>query len=100
MTLRLKEIGIRKVLGSTVSQVIFLLSRKFMLLAMAGYLLSVPIAYTLMQKWLQGFAFRTDMDFAIFIYSGIALVIVSMVAVTMQSFKAAVSNPVDTLKEE
>jgi len=99
-SLRKKEVGIRKVLGSSIFRVVLLLSRNYIFLALSGFVISIPVVYVLMTSWLQRFAFRTDMDSTIFIYSGIALVIVSMVAVIIQSFKAAISNPIASLREE
>jgi len=99
-TLRQKEIGIRKVLGSSVSQAIYLLSKKFTLLALLGYTLSIPVGYILMQNWLKGFVFRTDFSPYIILYTGLLLFTVSLIAVFSQALEAAYSNPVDMLKED
>ena len=99
-SLRKKEVGIRKVLGSSVFKVILLLSRNYIFLALSGFVISVPVVYVLMTSWLQRFAFRTYIDSSVFIFSGLALIAVSMLAVTFQTFKAAISNPVESLKDE
>jgi putative ABC transport system permease protein len=97
---RTKEIGIRKVLGATIPQVIFLLSREFLVLVGIAIIIAVPIAWIAGNKWLENFAYRIDISSWMFLLAaGIALLIAVM-AVSLQSFKAAKANPVKSLRSE
>ncbi|MFH1194902.1 MAG: ABC transporter permease [bacterium] len=95
-----KEIGIRKTLGASVSAILFLLSKEFLKWLVIANLIAAPIAYFLIQKWLEDFAYRIDVSWMIFVFAaGISLVI-AMITVAFQSVKAALANPVDSLKYE
>jgi putative ABC transport system permease protein len=97
---RTKEIGIRKVLGATILQVIFLLSREFLVLVGLAIIIAVPLAWVAGNKWLENFAYRINISNWMFLLAaGIALVIAVM-AVSLQSFKAAKANPVKSLRSE
>jgi putative ABC transport system permease protein len=95
-----KEIGIRKVLGATVSSIIFLFSERFIKWVLVSNLIAWPIAYIAMTKWLQGFAYRTGIGIGIFILSALLTILIALVTVSYQSIKAAVANPVKALKYE
>lgn len=101
---RRKEVGIRKVLGSSVSQVIMLLSREFMLLILVAMLIAWPVAYYAITVWLGEFEYRIDLlsvtNLLVFILAGILALIIGLVTVGYQSRAAAVINPVNALKEE
>ena len=97
---RTKEIGVRKVLGSTVSEIILLLSRDFTKLVLLANILAWPIAWYTMQKWLQNFAYRTEIGYGVFILSGLIALIIALVTVSFRTIKAANSNPVKALKYE
>lgn len=97
---RTKEIGIRKVLGCSVIQIVSLLSRDFTKLVAISFLIACPISYFVMKGWLQNFAYRTSMSFWIFIASGILALLIALVTVSVQTMKSATSNPVKALKYE
>lgn len=97
---RTREIGIRKVLGASVSNVVTLLSREFLLLVIGANLLAWPVAYLLIDRWLQDFAYRTGISWHIFISAGMASIIIAMLTVSFQAVKSALANPVDSLWRE
>ncbi|KAA2245325.1 FtsX-like permease family protein [Chitinophaga agrisoli] len=98
--LRVKEVGIRKVLGASTYNVTVLLSGNFMLLVLIATLLSWPLAWWTMSRWLNGFAYRIHIDIWIFALSGILAILVAMLTVGVQAMKAAFMNPVKSLKME
>ncbi len=101
MTLqRTKEIGIRKALGSTSSEVVILLSKGFILLVMIANLIAWPLAWYIMSNWLASFPYKIDINPALFIISGLGVVIIAFLSVGSQTFKAAQVNPAQTLKNE
>lgn len=97
---RTKEIGIRKVLGASATQISMLLSKDFLLIVLLAMLISLPVAWWLMQRWLQGFAYRIDVQWWIFALAGVSAVLIALVTVSFQSIKAALANPVDSLRNE
>lgn len=97
---RVKEIGVRKVLGASVSQLVSMMSREFIKLIAIAFILSVPIAWLAMNSWLEKFAYKIAMPLLIFVYAGVAALIVALVTVSFESFRAASSNPVNTLRSE
>lgn len=97
---RKKEIGIRKVLGASVSHVVTMLSRDFMILVLISIAIGIPVGYYLMNKWLQDFAYRTDITLAVFITAGLISLIIAGVTVSFESLRAARTNPVNSLRSE
>jgi putative ABC transport system permease protein len=97
---RTKEIGIRKVLGASVSKVFFLLTKDFTKWVILANLIAWPIAYTAMNGWLNNFAYRTSVRLWTFLFSGILALIVALITVSYQTVKAAIDNPVDSLRYE
>ncbi|TDE08284.1 ABC transporter permease [Dyadobacter psychrotolerans] len=97
---RTKEIGIRKVLGSTASQILVLLSRDFLRLVVLSIFIASPIAYLLMKQWLQDFAYRVDISWWIFALAAGVSIVVAILTVGYQSLRAALLNPVESLKVE
>ncbi len=97
---RTKEIGIRKVLGASVTQIVQLLSKDFLRLVILGIVIASPIAYWAMNKWLQDFAYRVDISWWIFALAGIVAIVISLLTVSYQSIKAALMNPVKSLRTE
>ncbi|MFH2107359.1 MAG: ABC transporter permease [Chrysiogenia bacterium] len=97
---RTKEIGIRKVLGATAREMAALLIRDYVLLIGLANIIAWPIAYYLMQRWLQNFAYRTSMSITIFIFSGLLGLAIALLTVSYQAIRAARANPVDSLRYE
>ncbi|MEO9482251.1 MAG: FtsX-like permease family protein [Ekhidna sp.] len=97
---RTKEIGVRKVLGISTSQIMLLLSKEFMLLIGLAFVVAIPLAYYLLTQWLDGFAFRIDIEVWPFIIAGFLTFFISSVTVALHAFKASYINPVETLKCE
>ena len=97
---RTKEIGIRKVLGDSVSGILMLLSRDFVKWVIVANVIAIPIAYTAMNRWLQNFAYRTHMGIRTFLISITMALIIALISVSYQSVKAATANPVDSLRYE
>ena len=97
---RTKEIGIRKVLGASVTGVVVLLSKDFLKLIVAANIIAWPLAYFGMNKWMQNFAYKSGIDLWVFLYTGILAVGIALITVSYQSIKAALLNPVDAIKYE
>jgi putative ABC transport system permease protein len=97
---RTKEIGIRKVLGASVSRIVGHLSKEFMLLVVMANIIAWPVAWFAMSKWLQNFTYRIDMGWWIFILSGALALFIALLTVSYQAIKAAHANPVDALRYE
>lgn len=97
---RAKEIGIRKVLGATVGQVVLLLSKDFVRLLIIAFLIAIPLGYLSMRQWLDNFAYKTDISAAVFMIAGLSVVIIAWLTISFQSIKAALANPVDSLRDE
>jgi putative ABC transport system permease protein len=97
---RTKEIGIRKVLGGSVSGIILLLSREFTKWVLVANILAWPIAYFFMTRWLQNFAYKMSIGLGIFVLSGFLAFAIALATVSYQSVKAAVSDPIDSLRYE
>lgn len=97
---RNKEIGIRKVLGASVSGIVKLLSKDFLKLVVLSILISIPIAWLAMNNWLQSYAYRIEINWWIFIIAGILAILIALATVSFQAVKAALANPVKSLKTE
>ena len=98
--LRIKEIGIRKVLGASVSNLVLMLSKEFAVLVGLANLIAWPIAYYAMNRWLQDFAYRIDLEIWAFVLSGFLALLISLTTVSYQAWKVARTNPVDALRYE
>ncbi|MEL6945008.1 MAG: FtsX-like permease family protein, partial [Bacteroidota bacterium] len=97
---RQKEIGIRKVLGANVRQIVELLSKDFMSLVLVTFIIATPIAWYLMNQWLDNFTFRIDLKWWVFALTGILAISIAFLTVSFQSVKTALANPVESLRNE
>jgi ABC-type antimicrobial peptide transport system permease subunit len=97
---RNKEIGVRKVLGASVTQIVSILSRDFVKLVMIAFLIATPVAWWAMNEWLNGFPFRTTISWWLFPLSGLTMVAISLITLSVQTIRAAMSNPVVCLRTE
>jgi putative ABC transport system permease protein len=97
---RNKEIGIRKVLGASVSSITAMLSKDFMKLVIISIVIASPLAYWVMTKWLQDFAYRISITWWMIGVAGCAAIIIALITISFQSIKAAIANPVKSLRTE
>jgi ABC-type antimicrobial peptide transport system permease subunit len=99
-TQRTKEIGVRKVLGASVSQIVALLSKDFLGLILLAFLVAVPLSWMVMHKWLENFAYRTEISWWIFVAAGAVMITIALLTLGFQTIKAALANPVKNLRTE
>ena len=97
---RIKEIGVRKVLGATILSVTTLLSKDLLKLVLLANLIACPIAWVVMNKWLQDFAYRIEISAWVFVLAGGLALVIALVTVSTQAIKAALANPVNSLRYE
>jgi putative ABC transport system permease protein len=97
---RTKEIGIRKVLGASVAGVAVMLAKEFILLIIIAMVIASPIAYYLIHQWLQGFAYRVNISWWLFVMAGMAAILIALVTISYQAVKAALANPVKSLRAD
>lgn len=97
---RFREIGIRKVLGSSVTGIVQLLSKDFLKLVIISIVISIPVGWYAIHKWLEDFAYKTDIGFLIFVLAGSLALLIAFLTVAAQAFKAAIANPVKSIRTE
>ena len=97
---RIKEIGIRKVLGASVSGITTLLSKDFLQLVVISCIVSFPIAWWMMHSWLQNYKYRIEISWWIFLAAGISAILIALITISFQSIKAALANPIESLRTE
>ena len=97
---RTKEVGIRKIFGASVNHIVRLFSQEFIKLVLFAFVIATPISYYLVNRWLQDFAYRIDIQWWMFAAAGILVLLIALLTVSFQSIKAALSNPVDSLRNE
>jgi putative ABC transport system permease protein len=98
--LRIKEISIRKVLGASVKEIFRLLSKDFLILVVVASIIAFPLAWWGMHKWLEYFAYRINMSWWVFAVAGLIAVIIALGTISFQAIKAAIANPVKSLRTE
>ena len=97
---RIKEVGIRKVLGATAGNIVYLFSKEFIILISIAFLIAAPLAWYFMNKWLQDYAYRINISWWLFIAGGAGAIIIALITVSFQAIKAAIANPVKSLRTE
>ena len=97
---RIKEIGIRKVLGASVSSIVTLFSKDFLQLVGISFMVAAPLSWFFMKEWLQSFAYRIDIQWWMFASAGTLVLLIALLTISFQSIKAAMANPVDSLRNE
>jgi predicted permease len=97
---RTKELGVRRVLGASVSGIVVMLSKDFLKLVLIGFVMATPVTWYMTNEWLQNFADRIEIGASVFLLAGLAVMLMALVAVSWQSIKAAIANPVDSLRNE
>ena len=97
---RFKEIGVRKVMGASVPQIVRMMSGEFLRLVLIAFIISIPIAWYGITKWLEGFAYKIQVDAVTFVIAGTAALLIALLTVSFESVKAASSNPVNALRNE
>jgi putative ABC transport system permease protein len=97
---RFKEIGVRKVMGASINQIVGLMSKEFIKLVMVAFVIAVPVAWYMMNKWLEGFAYKIPVNISVFVYAGLAALLIALLTVSFESIKAASTNPVKSLRNE
>jgi putative ABC transport system permease protein len=97
---RFKEIGVRKVMGASVQQIVRMMSMEFVKLVAIAFILAVPLAWYAMSQWLEGFAYKIPMDFTIFLFAGLSAVLIALLTISYESVRAASANPVNSLRNE
>jgi ABC-type antimicrobial peptide transport system permease subunit len=97
---RIKEIGVRKVLGASITSITTLLSKDFLLLVFISCLVAFPLAWWMMHNWLQNYKYHIEISLWIFLIAGIVAILIALITVSFQAIKAAIANPVKSLRSE
>ncbi|HEY4787153.1 MAG TPA: FtsX-like permease family protein, partial [Bacteroidales bacterium] len=99
-TTKIKEIGIRKINGAKISEVMIMLNKDFIKWIAIAFLIACPVAWYAMHKWLQNFAYKTELSWWVFVLAGAVAVAVALLTISWQSWRAATRNPIESLRYE
>jgi ABC-type antimicrobial peptide transport system permease subunit len=97
---RIKEIGVRKVLGASITNITTLLSKDFLLLVFISCLVAFPLAWWMMHNWLENYKYRIEISWWVFVVAGTTALLIALITISFQSIKAAIANPVKSLRSE
>jgi putative ABC transport system permease protein len=97
---RIKEIGVRKVLGASVSSIVFILSTDFLKLILVSLIISIPLVWMATNKWLQNYPYRITLSWSLFASGGVLVILIALITISFQSIKTAIANPVKSLRTE
>ncbi len=97
---RVKEIGIRKVMGASILQIVVMMSAEFVRLVLIAFVIAVPVAYYGMSKWLEGFAYKVSIGWFVFAMAGLVALAIALITISFESIKSAMGNPIDSLRSE
>ena len=97
---RTKEVGIRKILGAKITTIVILFSKEFMAMVLLAMVIASPIAWYLTNEWLSNFVYRVDIEWSIFLYAGLIGLATAIIASSSQALKAALTNPIKSLRSE
>lgn len=97
---KIKEVGIRKVLGATAGNIVYLFSKEFIILIAIPFAIAIPIAWYFTHQWLQGYAYRIDVSWWLFVAGGLVAIVIALATISFQTIKAAIANPVKSLRTE
>ncbi len=97
---RFKEIGIRKIMGASVVQIVVMMSSEFVRLVLIAFVVAVPVAYYAMSKWLEGFAYKISIGWFVFAMAGLVALVIALATISIESVKSAMGNPIDSLRSE
>lgn len=97
---RIREVGVRKVLGATASNIVYLFSKEFMVLIGIAFIIATPLVWYFMQQWLQNYVYRINIGWGVFMMGGIASLLIALITVSFQAVKAAMANPVNSLRSD
>ena len=97
---RQKEIGVRKVVGATATNIVLMLSKDFLKLVAVSVLIAFPLSWWAMHQWLQSFAYRTDIGVTVFLFAAVSILLITLLTISFQAIKAAIANLVKSLRTE